>query len=491
MLFGRASFKNKFITSDAFASRGPLGAESAASLVLLGALVIGCSKSSPPPVQPIEPPGSSEELDHSSQPPPQSGEESSLPPGKKVSFSEYLERVQEVRQLEAQHPVRALRVAEDDLLVHVEEAFRKELPDKALRGTEDFLVALGVVPPGFDFEKTMLGLLRTQLAGLYDPRKETLFVREELAGEELQATLFHELVHALQDQTYDLDEFSTYQEDGTDRSSALSALAEGDATSAMYDAMLDLLAENKDQPRRVALDLSDGQLTAGMEAASEIPPEGAIPRIIRRSLIAPYRDGIVFVHELRRRGGWDAVNRAWQNPPDSTEQVLHIERFLARETPIVTPIVGPPSQKKWKKILSDVWGEQSLRLIFEEMMTRSEASSRAAGWGGDRIAAFRQGNRRAVTWHLIADDRNAAKRYLENLIELAQADDATVKKAPATFQCRPRKSLGPLAVARRGKHVILLAGPYREVHENSKESTTSQATCSDSAKWMKRSLRNL
>ncbi len=428
-----------------------------------------------------------------------------MPPGEEVSFADYLARVERVRALRASAPVRALRVAEDDLVAHVERSFRKELPDHALRGTEEMLRGLGVVPAEFDFEQAMLSLLRSELAGLYDPRKDALFIRRELEGEELDATLLHELVHALQDQAYDLDEFSAYKEEGTDRSSALSALAEGDATSAMYDGMFDLEAERTGRPKMTALDLSIGQLTAGMQAAAEGDPSGSIPRIVRRSLLAPYLDGIRFVQELRQRGGWEAVNDAWKNPPDSTEQVLHVERFLARETPIATSLIAPPDGGKWSRTLSDVWGEQSVRLVFQEHETPLEASQRATDWGGDRIAAYADGEQRAVTWHLVTDTEPAAERYLEGFRRLLGSKPAPAEKSG--FSCDLRPKLGPLAVARHGKHVLVLAGPYRASpsatsdpkgpegdHPGSPTDAAevpSPSSCGESRAWMAQALGRL
>lgn len=414
-----------------------------------------------------------------------SDDELPLPQGERVSFEDYLARVELVRNLKAKSPVLGLRVAEDQLIDHVERSFQRELPEHALLGTQDMLIALGTVPFTFNFRVAMLGLLRSQLAGLYDPRKNAMFVRSDLAGEELEATLLHELVHALQDQAYDLDEFSAYREDGTDQASALSALAEGDATSAMYDGMLAQVAEDREtQSPRTALELPTRQLTAGMDAAADLPEEADVPRIVRRSLIAPYRDGILFVHELRTRGGWAAVDDAWKHPPTSTEQILHIQRYLDREPPIATDVTPPPNSD-WKPILTDIWGEQSVRLVFEEAESRAAAETRASGWGGDRIALFARGSERAATWHLITDDTADAERYLEGFRLLAGSPTSSAQAATQSF-CTERDLIGPLMVARKGKHVIVLAGPY---HRD--DPTKLTATCAQSAGWMVRALTEL
>ncbi len=295
------------------------------ALLLLG--LAGCQPKTTKP--PASTPAVAAEKDgaapRSATPPPK------LPPGTPVSFEDQLRIVVQVRELEAREPVRGLRIAEQDLLEHLKRSFAREVPPHALSGTEEMLRLLAVVPRDFDYEQTVLGLLRQQLAGLYDPRLDALFVRDHLEGTELEATLYHELVHALQDQAYHLDDFSAWKEDGTDRASALSALAEGDATSAMYDGLFAVLAERTGTTRRTALDLSTAELLVGLDAAAEVDGDDGVPPIVRRSLLAPYRDGLVFVQALRRRGGWKAVNDAFERPPASTEQILHLERYLARE----------------------------------------------------------------------------------------------------------------------------------------------------------------
>jgi len=373
-----------------------------------------------------------------------------LPPGTPVSFERELALVQEVRQLAATEPVRGFRIAEGDLLEHLKGSFAREVPKHALLGTEEMLRLLGVVPADFDYEQTVLGLLKEQLAGLYDPRLDAMFVRDHLEGAELEATLYHELVHALQDQAYHLDEFSAWKEDGTDRASALSALAEGDATSAMYDGLFAVLAERTGTARKTALDLSNAELLTGLDAAADATGDDGVPPIVRRSLIAPYRDGLLFVQGLRRRGGWALVDAAFQQPPASTEQVLHLERYLAREEPLRLPVLSPPGAG-FKKQLSDVWGEQSVRLLFEEWFPRAEAAAFAAGWGGDRIAIFERGPERILTWNLGLDDEAAAQRYLSAFARTAPVKDDRF--------CQLRGELGPLIAARRGARLVLLSGP--------------------------------
>lgn len=373
-----------------------------------------------------------------------------MPPGTEVSFARELELVEQVRELHASSPVRGLRIADEDLIAHLKGSFAREVPRHALEGTEEMLRLLGVVPLDFDYERTVLTLLKAQLAGLYDPRQNAMFVRDHLEGAELEATLYHELVHALQDQAYHLDDFSAWKEDNTDRASALSALAEGDATSAMYDGLFAVLAERTGTTRKTALDISNAEMLVGLDAAADVEGDDGVPPIVRRSLIAPYRDGLLFVQALRRKGGWPLVNAAFEEPPASTEQILHVERYFEREAPVDVPVLRPPGAG-YEKLLSDVWGEQSVRLLFEESVPRSEAAVSASGWGGDRIAVFARKDERILTWNLTLDDEAAARRYLAAL--------AGPSPVTSGHFCSKRGVLGPLLAAQSGRRVVLLAGP--------------------------------
>jgi hypothetical protein len=399
-----------------------------------------------------------------------------MPPGTPVSFDAQLRLVEQVRKLKASEKVRGFRIKEADLVEHLKGSFAREVPEHALAGTEEMLRLLGVVPADFDYQKTVLGLLKEQLAGLYDPRLDAMFVRDHLEGAELEATLCHELVHALQDQAYHLDEFSAWKEDGTDRASALSALAEGDATSAMYDGLFLLLAERTDTEPKTALDLSTAELLVGFDAAADVGGDDGVPPIVRRSLVAPYRDGLLFVQELRRRGDWALVDAAFKQPPASTEQILHIDRYLAHEAPLELQVLQPPGSG-FEKTLSDIWGEQSIRLLFEEWHERPAASAHAAGWGGDRIAVFSREQERILTWHIALDDEAAAQRYFRAF--------AGKTRTTGDQFCEPRGDLGPLIAARHGAHLVLLAGP-----RGAKAGAAGDA-CAEGLSWTKQQLAAL
>lgn len=427
-------------------------------LTLTALTLVACSTNEPA----TSPPPAAHAPSSGADAPSAKGDAPELPPGKDVSMTTEVLRMAKVRELPQRGEVRGREVQTGALLAHVKATFRRELPPHVLAATGDMLIALGAAPTDFDFEQAMLSLLESQLAGLYDPRLDAMLIRESLSEAERAATLDHELVHALQDQNYDLNEVGSYEPDKTDESSALSALAEGDATSAMTDAIL-ANARNPGAPVQRATDLPDEVFIAQMATASETATTSEnVPAIVRRSLVAPYVDGLLFVHALRRRGGWKAVDAAWNSRPTSTEQILHIDKYLAREPAIVVEVPAPPpaasGEAAYSLLLSDVWGEQSLRLLFEEWMPPRAARTAASGWGGDRIVIYARGEERALAWHIVADDEPTAKGMLEAL-RRAPIEQSQGTLAGVSWWCQERPEVGPLAIARSGKSLHLVTAP--------------------------------
>jgi hypothetical protein len=347
-----------------------------------------------------------------------------------------------------------------DLLAVVQTHVEREVPRDVVRNQGELFVGLGLVPATFDYEPSMMRLLEAQLAGFYDPDDQTMYMASDLTEAAAEATLAHELVHALQDQYYDLGPRLAYRPDGNDRSSALQALAEGDATSAMMDVMLKRVD-------RSALDVPEDLFAADVEGSIDMPELGSVPRVLRASLVAPYVDGLAFVHSLRRAGGWAAVDGAWRDPPATTEQLLHLARYDAREPAENVPVPNVPATQ-WRAVYDDVFGEQGVRIAFEEWMPKRTAATAAESWGGDRAALFRiDGSRFAVAWRIRfdagpGDPDRAAKRAFQALYHGIHGGEA----GRHTTLCAKRRGSATLWVSRAGRDIVITVGPYSHDGQN-------------------------
>jgi hypothetical protein len=253
------------------------------------------------------------------------------------------------------------------------------------------------------------------VVGYYSGGDIVVVSEEGSAVQVRPSTLSHELTHALQDQQFD-----RRRNDGTnDGGLAARALVEGEANYLM-DRYLDRCESEWDCiPRERG-------------GATGTPPTDGI----FLSVYVPYSDGPTLVETLLDRGGWPAVDRAWRNPPVSTEQVIH-PRAYPDETPAE---VGVPDRSKagWERVGGDRIGEATLFSAFvangvvpaDHLATDARRYNYShpitAGWGGDRIVAYRNGDRFGYVlepeWDTPADAEAFAAAYRE-LLSAQGAED--------------------------------------------------------------------
>jgi hypothetical protein len=194
-----------------------------------------------------------------------------------------------------------------------------------------------------------------------------------------------------------------------------------------------------------------------------------VPHILRSTLVAPYIEGIGFVHDMRRKGGWQQVNRVWERPPTTTEQILHADKWDANEAPeIIAAPTAVALGEGWKKDDEDTFGELGFALTFAEWMDVADARKAAAGWGGDRTAVYSKGDELAWAVHLRYDAAPApakadayADRALGKLLPALKRSLGKPAVVDAKTICFDRKDLGPLLFARKDRELVMIAGAAR------------------------------
>ena len=129
-------------------------------------------------------------------------------------------------------------ISRQALLERIKKDLLVDLDEDLIEGTKELLFALNLTHADFDYFENLLLLYGTQLAGFYDPEAKEMVLLDDLGVEAQEATLWHELVHALQDQHFNIGELMKFRPGESDALAAAHALAEGDATSAMFDAKI-------------------------------------------------------------------------------------------------------------------------------------------------------------------------------------------------------------------------------------------------------------
>jgi hypothetical protein len=376
-----------------------------------------------------------------------------------------LARVAKARGLPVKREVKSRELARPAMLERIRLEVEKDLPMDVVAYQGELLASLDLVPPEYDFIAGNYKLIEGQIAGFYTPDDGTMYLADDLGESEAEETLAHELVHALQDQSYPLEPMLKYAPGAGDRTSAVHSLIEGDATSAMLDVVAGSAFKVSETLLRRMLDISTTLSAAGSDT----------PRVLQASLTAPYSDGFAFVQQIRRRGGWKAVDAVWRALPETTEQLLHIDKLDAREQPLpVPPVPLDTLGSGFRIILDDVMGEQGLRIVLEEWARPRDAEQAAAGWGGDRyVVAVRDvpgdaGRKEiAVAWHLRMDTASDA------------AEVAAILKAHFSAGCLARRGFGPLVWKLKGDTIVIAAGPYE------RQGRTPKATgaCLGATRW--------
>ncbi|WP_376789903.1 hypothetical protein [Thermoflexus sp.] len=341
------------------------------------------------------------------------------PPGTTVPslkvFDEIARVVEQIRGLQATGPYTRSLMTPAELRAYQERKFEKDYTPEEARQDTLTLAAFDLLPRDFNLREFLLDLYTEQIAGFYDPDTKQFFVisEQEQPGILEQVTFAHEYTHLLQDQHFDLvalgftDDPSKRPKDlDDDAMLARRALVEGDATltQLLYLSRLPRTAQQE-----------------WLEAVQRQPSEvfDRAPRVIREELTFPYEAGFAFVRTLYDQGGWDAINAAFRDPPASTEQILHPEKFRSREPPIrvTLPPLTDTLGSGWRLIDENVLGEFFLRVYLEERLPASQAEKAAAGWGGDRYAVY--GNEAtgqdllvlAVAWDNEAEAREFVEAY--------------------------------------------------------------------------------
>jgi hypothetical protein len=313
------------------------------------------------------------------------------------------------------------------------------------------MALLGELPQSTDLYELLRSLQAESVLGFYvpgkPPAKGRLYVRSDHGLDPFtRFVLSHELTHAVTDQHYDLTLSDRLEAaNASDRGAAYSGLVEGDATVTMQLYLDRVLSQSE---RDSAARVSAAQSTKRMDTA---------PAAVREYLQFPYSAGAAFVAALYRRGGWDAVNRAYRDPPTSTEQLLHPELYLdRRDAPqaVHVPDLRAALGSSWRQGTRTEWGELDSRVLLQGEFPVTTAERAAAGWDGGELRTFEAGNRTALVLRTVWDSAGEAS---ENCTAMSRW--ATVRFGAPTTPGRWSAPVQQSALLCRGGHVAWLSAP--------------------------------
>jgi hypothetical protein len=332
---------------------------------------------------------------------------------------------------------------------------------------------LGLLPSGSGYAHLVAGRLDAAPTASYDPLSHRLVVPDWIPLPEQRTVLAHALVHALDDQRFGLRETLQIGLDGRhhldgDAERARLALVEGEASVAALELV---------DARGV---FANGHALAELaEQLRAVPPGGAAasPAWVWTNAAFAHADGLLFVARVRARQRWSAVDALWADPPQSSEQILHPEKYDARERPVSIEALPPHAfGDDWNEAGADVLGELGVRAWLARAVSEEVAARAAAGWGGDRAVLYERAasvdaaaprpvgpparTPTFVAWSTVWDDVTDAEDF-------ARTASAALSALPGAAELPPlddkghaaaRGADGVYALTLRGTSVAVLLG---------------------------------
>jgi hypothetical protein len=376
-----------------------------------------------------------------------------------------LKETSELRELSILRAVKSGAQSRADIERMIVKNLDTDTTPAEMHATEVLLRVFGLAPDDFAYRPFLIKLLTEQVAGYYDPKAQQFYLADWIELEGQKPVMAHELTHALQDQHFNLKRFDKWPKGDSDAELAAHALIEGDATLAMtlYMAKHPMVA--------LAFIRSLGSQDISSEQFKRAP------RALRESLLFPYEAGSSWATQVYRRGGWDMVSKAFDKLPQSSEQIMHPDKYFAYEAPVkltlpeLKPLLGPA----WKRLDTDVNGEWGLYLILDEYLNNaSESKQAASGWGGDQFQLYEGATANDVfvvqmtEWDTATDAREFYAAYQERTWkrypDAKETDVASNTGRGERHDWKTTNGRGVLEL--RGSRVLILEGIPAKANTN-------------------------
>ncbi len=394
--------------------------------VSLGAAVAAQQAASPKPAAPAQ------------TPPPVQASPSN--PEFLKAADEVLGQMSQILDLPIKEPLKkSLRSKQEirDYLIREEKEDRTDAERYADTKT---LEAFGLIPKDFPLDSFMLDVLTDQVAGLYDPKTKEFYIADWIPADEQREVMSHELTHALEDQSFRIDPWIKAARPNDDAELARQSVSEGSALAAMVDYTM------REQKMGVR-DLPDVSLLIRSGAVAEMdkdPKLSKAPMYIRDELLFPYLAGTGFSQQfLKAHSGWKDLHLIFENPPVSSQQIIHPELYLSNVKPeaVTLPAWKGLVPDDWKLLQENVMGEFGLGEVLKQFIGQERADMISSAWKGDRYAIFESGNGTArntpLVFRIALDNPDDAARFFgqySEVLELKRTDRKELFRRPNFFQ---------------------------------------------------------
>ena len=316
------------------------------------------------------------------------------------AMDELVETTARARGLEPKGPIRKGIKSREEITGFMNHKISEDYQMERLLLEEKMLKKTGLLPEKIDYQKSIVTLLTEQVQGFYDPEERMLFIASWIPMSDQESIMMHEITHALQDQHFDLQaRFRAFRNsDDDDYLLAQQALFEGDATVVALQFTIEPFKRHFSELPDLSF-IMETQMDAEM---SKSPILSTTPQFLREALIFPYGYGAAFLQEIwKQNPSWEAVNKIYSDPPVSSEQIMHPEKYYGtRDNPKPVDAAAKAAKlgAEWKTPYKSVFGEFMLGQLLELHLNKERSRRAATGWGGDEVLLLENGAGQNAVW---------------------------------------------------------------------------------------------
>jgi hypothetical protein len=337
----------------------------------------------------------------------------SLPPPAIEQSAEFLQAADEVLlemskllSLPILSPLKKSLRSREEIRAYLLQKMKEDKDADKRYADQKSMEKFGLLPKDYPLEQMLVKVLTEQIAGLYDPDGKEFFIANWNTDADERMVMAHELTHALQDQHFHIDKWTEAAKPNDDAELARDAVIEGSAIAAMIDYIL----RGKGSIRDLG-ELDPAMLMGDPDSSPELIKA---PKVIQDELLFPYLAGEKFTQRvLQATSGWPDFHKVYENPPASTQQIMHPDLYFQGVVPpkITLPETAGLISADWKKLDENNMGEFGVLEIFKQFLDKDRSTNLAAAWSADRYALFEnQKNKRTLLIFRVrlASDADAA-----------------------------------------------------------------------------------
>lgn len=323
-----------------------------------------------------------------------------------------LGQMSKILDLPIREPLKKSLRSKDQIRAYLIQEEKEDRTDAERYADDKALEAFGLVPKGFPLDSFMLDVLTDQVAGLYDPKAKEFYIANWIGVDDQKPVMAHELTHALEDQSFHIETWIKAARPNDDAELARDSVSEGSAMAAMVDyALQDENVSVRDLPN-----VADFIRAHAVGEMDKDPKLSKAPIFIRDELLFPYLAGTTFTQDfLKAHTGWEDLKLIFQNPPASSQQIIHPNLYLKGVTPgaVSLPQWKDVAPADWKLLEENVLGEFGLDEVLKTFLGQQRADALSSAWTGDRYAVFEDQKTKGtpLVFRLALDDTQDAAGF--------------------------------------------------------------------------------